>query len=335
MLRSRAPKPLAILVCIAVSAGCVHAARVHNGLADPARSLSVGSPSFGFLIRPTTIPARGAGYELFRTRSRGGEVWGTDHLVTVVRDAARYVLRHAPPGAPLRVGDLSALRGGHIDRHASHRNGRDVDLLFFARDERDASVPTPAFIHYGPNGQARDPMQTLHFDVERNWLLVEALARDTDAGVIRIFVSAPLRALLLAWARAHGRDGDAIARAEHLLSQPGDSAPHDDHFHVRVACGPEERVLGCRDGGPVWWWLEKQWGKTDSAPADDETALAILFDELPDAVDVALADGSASGATSAIVSSCVPSLLTMRSPLGFRHRMSDDLDRDGRLGLCR
>jgi penicillin-insensitive murein endopeptidase len=35
------------------------------------------------------------------------------------------------------------------------------------------------------------------------------------------------------------------------LKQPGDSARHDDHLHVRVYCTPSDRRLGCVDLGPM------------------------------------------------------------------------------------
>ena len=43
-----------------------------------------------------------------------------------------------------------------------------------------------------------------------------------------------------------------VEYARTLMRQPGDSAPHDDHFHVRVYCTRSDRFHGCRDSGPVW-----------------------------------------------------------------------------------
>jgi penicillin-insensitive murein endopeptidase len=36
-----------------------------------------------------------------------------------------------------------------------------------------------------------------------------------------------------------------LERAESVLHQPTDSRPHDDHFHLRIRCTPEERSAGC------------------------------------------------------------------------------------------
>jgi penicillin-insensitive murein endopeptidase len=70
-----------------------------------------------------------------------------------------------------------------------------------------------------------------------------------------LFVSRDLEALLVDYARARGETPQLVWHAETMLLQPGDSAPHDDHFHVRLACTPAEAVTGCEGGGPQWEWL--------------------------------------------------------------------------------
>ena len=45
-------------------------------------------------------------------------------------------------------------------------------------------------------------------------------------------------------------------KAEQVMQQPGDSLPHDDHIHVRIACEPEEYATGCDGGGPQWRGFE-------------------------------------------------------------------------------
>jgi penicillin-insensitive murein endopeptidase len=61
---------------------------------------------------------------------------------------------------------------------------------------------------------------------------------------------------------------DLVWHAETVLMQPGDSLAHDDHIHMRIACTPEELVLGCEGGGPRWEWLPAA-----PAPGDDDEAL--------------------------------------------------------------
>ena len=48
-----------------------------------------------------------------------------------------------------------------------------------------------------------------------------------------------------------GEPPELIARARRALHQPGDSARHDDHMHVRVYCSEADRAYGCVDMGPM------------------------------------------------------------------------------------
>jgi penicillin-insensitive murein endopeptidase len=75
------------------------------------------------------------------------------------------------------------------------------------------------------------------------------------APVQRLYASHELEALLIDYARARGEDAALVWHAEMVLAEPGDSAPHDDHFHLRVACTREQAIGGCDGGGPYWDWL--------------------------------------------------------------------------------
>jgi penicillin-insensitive murein endopeptidase len=229
----------------------------------------------GWIQGARRLPDRGTGYRVLRDDALGGQHWGAGRLVTMVQRLGRSVGGRG--SVPLIVGDISARGGGQIPHHASHRGGRDVDLLFFAIDAVTGQrVVTPEFVRYDAAGDSVLWPVPLRFDTERNWDLVEAVVRADDVAVIRIFVARWIKQLLLDHARQRHRSAWVIERAEALLWQPGDSAPHDDHFHVRVACSPQERAHGCYDGGPLWSWLEKDWEKGDSAPADDATLLDAL-----------------------------------------------------------
>lgn len=237
---------------------------------------SRGKPSGGWLTGGANLGDRGRGFEALRGASEGGQLWGVPRLVALVHRVAR-ALSTQHGGTPLRVGDLSAQRGGSIPRHRSHRSGRDVDLLFYARDEATGDpVTSPGFVRYGASLTSLAHPVALRFDVERNWNLVEALVRDQSAGVARIFVADWLRRALLEHARARGKAAWVIDRVERVLSQPGDSLPHDDHFHLRVACTPRERYLGCVDGAPMWPWMLKDWEKDDAISNDDEAILNLM-----------------------------------------------------------
>ncbi len=249
--------------------GCAHGLARRGSIDDGSR----GSPSAGWLAYGVRLPDHGPGFETLRSEREGGLHWGTSRLVAMVTRSARASVRAGE--TPLRIGDLSVLRGGKVQRHHSHRNGRDVDLLFFTRDAATSlPVIAPGFVRYNRLGESIGADTPLRFDVARNWTLVEALLRDDSVAVSRVFVAAWLKRLVLEHARSEGRPAWVIARADRVLAQPGDSFAHDDHFHVRVACTPAERVRGCIDGGPLWHWQEKDWEKDDSETADDETVLA-------------------------------------------------------------
>lgn len=218
-----------------------------------ARSGAVGSPSNGMLVAPVELPRQGAHYQFYRPTERR---YGVPELVGAVsRAAARIDGRF--PGTVLLVGDLSAREGGFIGGHRSHRTGVDVDFAFFTTDlggRRRPGHPLTPFDRFGVAVRAGKPAR---FDVPRNWELVEALLSDEEAAVQWIFVSDGLKALLLEWALAGNRDTEIVQRAALVLHQPGDSAPHDDHFHVRVFCPPAAVGTYCAQAAPVWLWVAR------------------------------------------------------------------------------
>ena len=119
-------------------------------------------------------------------------------------------------------------------------------------------MPSPGFVTFGPDGLAAVPGEDdefVRFDVERNWLLIRTLLSSERVGVQWLFVSHPLEALLIDYALSRDEDLALVWTAENVLHQPGDSAPHDDHFHLRIACSAAEAVAGCEGGGPYWPWL--------------------------------------------------------------------------------
>jgi penicillin-insensitive murein endopeptidase len=215
---------------------------------------SVGLPHQGVLTDSAELPLSGPGYR--RYRPFGTRNYGTPQLVSAVIRAGQAVQRELPNSPPLVVGDLSARWGGKVSGHSSHRTGRDVDLLFFATNLEAIPVTSPGFIHFGADGLSRLSSGTyVALDVHRNWLVARALLTDPTIDVQWLFVSRDVEAFLIDHARALGEDSTLVLKAERVLHQPRDSANHDDHFHVRIACAPDERALGCEGGGPAWPWL--------------------------------------------------------------------------------
>jgi penicillin-insensitive murein endopeptidase len=252
-------------------AGC---ARAPSPLA-PHWEGSIGLPHQGVLTGAAELPPEGVGY---RTLSANERHFGTPRFVAAIERAAASVA-HDRPGGILTIGDLSAKNGGHLSSHASHRSGRDADLLLYMTTLEGAAVRSTSFVSVGTDGLAWDEANRrfLRLDVERQWLLVKALVEDPRARVQWLFVSRPVEAILIEWARARGEPGETVVRAMDAMLQPGPPAQaHDDHLHVRIACDPDEIAAGCEPTGPVRPWIA----------AADADALPCLATDTPSTIEL-------------------------------------------------
>jgi penicillin-insensitive murein endopeptidase len=261
------------LAAAAFATGCVG---TPTPLAPGLRG-SIGVPHQGVLTHGASLPQKGEGFRRLRD---DGVRFGNPRLVAAIQGAAKAVARARPHGPPLVVGDLSAVKGGEASGHRSHRTGRDADLLFYLSTPDGAPIPSPGFVRFGPDGLAKlEGDAYARIDLEREWLLVKALVTSREANVQWLFVARWLEAMIIEYARARGEDPETVWIAESVLLQPGDSAAHDDHLHLRVACTPDEAVAGCLGGGPYWPWLP---GLPQLSPSSDtELAQAVLDGLLP------------------------------------------------------
>ncbi len=266
------PLRVAGLVAVLTLSGCFSAP---TPLAPGLRG-SVGMPNQGVQTDAVELPMRGSGFA--RYRPQGKNHWGQAHLVSALTRIAAEMEAELP-GAPLVIGDLAAKSGGKIPGHASHRSGRDVDLLFYTLTPGGAPVQSPGFVRFEGDGLAVVPgrAQYVRLDVPRNWLLVKKLLIDQEIAVQFLFVSKQLEALIMDYARSRGEPLELLYRAQTVMLQPGDSLPHDDHFHLRIACVPEQSHAGCSGGGPYWEWLPT----TSSADEPDESWLLRVASEEP------------------------------------------------------
>ncbi len=216
---------------------------------------SVGVPNQGVLTDAEELPTRGDGFLRYRPLST--HYFARPRLVHALEAAAASVASHAPGGAPLVIGDLSAKTGGRIPGHDSHRTGRDVDLLFLVMTPAGVSAQSPGFVHFEGDGLAlpEGSKEYVRIDIDREWWLLRSLLLSPEIGVQFMFVCHEVEALLIDHARALGESDDLVLRAETVMLQPSDSLRHDDHVHLRVACAPDEAASGCTGGGPRWQWL--------------------------------------------------------------------------------
>jgi penicillin-insensitive murein endopeptidase len=199
-------------------------------------SFSIGSPNQGRLDNGKRLSA--APYlRVVPYYAESTARWGLPSLVGLIDRAARRVARRFPD-AVLSVGDMSRREGGELERHHSHKSGRDVDLGFYLRNASDRPLLPARFVTFAPRGEAID-LPGAVFDDARNWALVEALVDDREARVSHIFVARHIRARLLRYAERHGVASELRQRAADLMMQPSQAA-HDDHFHVRIGCPPDQ-----------------------------------------------------------------------------------------------
>jgi penicillin-insensitive murein endopeptidase len=193
----------------------------------PPHARSVGSPNEGQLQGGKQLKSSSS------LRSVGGHRWGVPELVDMLtRSAAKVAKSH--PGSVLTVADLSKRGGGDIDGHKSHESGRDADVAFYLRKGKSAFV-APRFAKIEEDFRAAN-MKGVSFDAERSWALVEAWLTDPSARVLQIFVASHLKKRMLEVAAASGASEAVRRRAAEVLIQPKNALPHDDHFHVRIAC---------------------------------------------------------------------------------------------------
>jgi penicillin-insensitive murein DD-endopeptidase len=194
---------------------------------------SIGSPTEGHLLGGAHLEE--TSYLRIAPNDTAGDVrWGLEPLVAMIDRAARQVRRQFPD-AVTSVGHLSREGGGDIDSHRSHESGRDADIAFFVRSASGRQLLPRHFVPFRGDGTAAS-WPGAYFDDAKNWTLVSALVTDPEAHVTHLFVAAPLRGRLLAYAERMGVSASARMRAAEVLQQPHGSLPHDDHFHVRIGC---------------------------------------------------------------------------------------------------
>jgi len=168
------------------------------------RSLAVGSPAGGRLVRGVRLPAAGRHFftwdpVLRRSPNRPWRRWGTDRLVRVLLSVARAYHRAHPHAARMAIGDLSRPRGGDFGPrfgyigHASHQNGLDADVYYPRSD-----------------GTERAPRGAAQIDRRLSQELVDRFAA---AGAVLLLVGP-----------STGLTGPRV----------GVLANHDNHVHVRL-----------------------------------------------------------------------------------------------------
>jgi len=220
-------KTLGAIAALALVTVVPSLAYAKNAPARKERAVSIGSPSEGKLVGGKKIAASPT------LRVVGEHPWGLPGLVDMLtRSADRVAKQH--PGAVLTVADLSKKGGGDVDGHRSHESGRDADVGFYL-SKKGKGFLAPHFATIAEDGRAKG-FAGVHFDDAKNWALIESWLTDPRSNVLMIFAAKHIEARLLAYAVASGAPPALRARAAEVLIQPHGALPHDNHFHVRLAC---------------------------------------------------------------------------------------------------
>ena len=204
-------------------------------------SLSVGLPHAGWQLRAKKL---NSSPQLWIQKKSVPYTYGHPSLVLMLHRTSKQIARQSP-GSVLLVGDLSRESGGPLAGHKSHQSGRDADVGFFVTDAQGRPQNSRRLLAFDAAGRARDG-SGLRFDDYRNWLLVQLWLKDDRAQLEHVFVASHLRRRLLDFARARPAFRRYVDDAAQFLRQPTNGLPHDDHFHVRIACPDRQQEL-CTD----------------------------------------------------------------------------------------
>ena len=233
-------------------AGCAELGVVTDG-----SSISVGKPNHGYLVDAARLPDDGAGWTSREVWLARKNRYGTDELVDLVEAVGKRMHKRVTD-VKLVVADLSSQwGGGAFAFHRSHQSGRDADLLYYMRDAAGQPFEPDAMHVFDARGRAKDG-SGITIDVPRTWMLVRDLVTAPEATVQYIFMYEPIAQMLIDHAKQAGEPEWVIVKARRALRQPGDSARHDDHLHVRVFCAESDRAYGCEDIGPMDLLAERE-----------------------------------------------------------------------------
>jgi penicillin-insensitive murein endopeptidase len=224
-------------------------------------STSLRNPNDGSLRGGVPLPLSAPGLRFNPSRDPRAR-YGTVEVVRGLLRAGARVDRELG-GLPVTINDLSYEEGGPIPHHRSHQSGRDVDVLFYQLGP-DAEPIQSVGAFFDPSGAGvdfrdlADPNDDLglQLDIPRTWLFLQALIENEEAQLQQIFVAEHLRTLLLEYAGAAQAPSTALKRFAAMSCQP--SYPHDDHFHFRFFCAPDDIAEGCRDSAPLYPWHRKR-----------------------------------------------------------------------------
>jgi penicillin-insensitive murein endopeptidase len=211
----------------------------------------MGTAADGNLVCEAIMPVEGDFHAVLANCVPRSTNFGTQEIVELLLYAGAQVSASLP-GPRLMLGNIAKQGGGNIPWSHSHNSGRDADLAFYVLDKNGNPVDAPSLLSFGANLKAGD--YTL--DVPRNWALVKAILTHPTIQAQWLFAATWIKQALIEYAEAQGEDPALIEKARQVVWQPTDSAPHNDHLHLRIYCSLQDRLEGCINGAPIWSWVD-------------------------------------------------------------------------------
>jgi peptidoglycan hydrolase-like protein with peptidoglycan-binding domain len=103
------------------------------------------APTIQISAQPTStgidfvLPISGEGYTTYNREQNGADQFGLESTINAIIALSRkWFFLH--PEVRLQIGDISRKGGGRFPPHASHKNGRDVDVRPIRKDNRMDAV---------------------------------------------------------------------------------------------------------------------------------------------------------------------------------------------------
>lgn len=234
-------------------------------------SESIGSNTNGCISGAMQLPLIGAGYQVMRVSRH--RYFGHPLLIDFIEKLGGMVFS-AKLGT-LLIGDLGQPRGGPmLDGHRSHQNGLDVDIWFLLSSQANERILT--------SDERETWSASSVVDVQANvvdsqqWSLAHAKILETAARqseVDRIFVHPSIKQVL-----CQNKSPDSVQ----WLRKIRPWWKHDDHFHVRLKCAPNnsqcegQQELPAGDGcdATLSWWFSAE-------AKQGATSLPVIIPALP------------------------------------------------------
>jgi hypothetical protein len=157
--------------------------------------------------------------------------FGTSELISTIIKIGQWVVKHVP-SFEVDVRNISKPKGGRLDGSASHQNGTDADIGYIFKQTNHSSLLQKVT-------QGSKPRED--FQIDKNWQLFKALLMTNQ--VEFILVSPTVKAALCKYAQETQeiiKPETAETTKQYLRRISDRIAQHDNHFHIRVACGPEQ-----------------------------------------------------------------------------------------------